>query len=111
MTWEPESDATFRRFDLDAAISTTVEQGAPGTLNKLKHKLKSSHGKTRNELPFPELAPLVFPELDAVAASGSETQIKNLRKRDFLADCFDRRGQAKFVCAYPPLSTPNHAKA
>ncbi|KAL4777273.1 hypothetical protein BDW60DRAFT_660 [Aspergillus nidulans var. acristatus] len=101
MTWEPESDTTFRRFDLKTAISTAVERGGPGTLNKLKHKLKSSHGKTHNELPFPESAPLVFPKLDAVAASGSETQIKNLTKREFLADYFDRRGQAKFAMENP----------
>ncbi|KAL4814454.1 hypothetical protein BDW67DRAFT_186656 [Aspergillus spinulosporus] len=101
MTWEPESDATFRKFDLNTAISTAVEQGGPGTLNKLKHKLKSSHGKTHNELPLPESAPLVFPELDAIAASGSETQIKNLKKREFIADYFDRRGQAKFAMENP----------
>ncbi|KAL4746504.1 hypothetical protein BDW72DRAFT_197632 [Aspergillus terricola var. indicus] len=101
MTWEPESDATFRKFDLNTAISTAVDQGGPGTLNKLKHRLKSSHGKTHNELPFPEFAPLVFPSLDAVAASGSEAQIENLKKREFLADYFDRRGQAKFAVENP----------
>ncbi|KAL5001373.1 hypothetical protein BDV10DRAFT_192289 [Aspergillus recurvatus] len=101
MTWEPKSDAMFKKFDLNTAISTAVDQGGPGIFNKLKHKLKSSHGKTQNELPFPESAPLIFPDLDAVAASGSETKIKDLKKRDFLADYFDRRGQAKFTMENP----------
>ncbi|KAL4733779.1 hypothetical protein BDV11DRAFT_213439 [Aspergillus similis] len=85
MTWEPESDATFRKFDLNTAISTAIEHGGPGTLNKLKHRFKSSHGKTHNELPFPETAPL----------------IKNLKKREFVANYFDCREQAKFTNENP----------
>ncbi|RDW76814.1 uncharacterized protein DSM5745_06806 [Aspergillus mulundensis] len=101
MTWEPESDATIRKFDLNTAISTAVDGGGAGRLKKLKHKYKSSHGRTQNELPFPEAAPLIFPGLDAVAASGSETEIKKLKKREFLADYFDRRGRAKFTMENP----------
>ncbi|KAL4971918.1 hypothetical protein BDW66DRAFT_155203 [Aspergillus desertorum] len=39
--------------------------------------------------------------LDAIAASGSESEIKNIKKREFLADYFDRRGQAKFTFENP----------
>ncbi|KAL4899607.1 hypothetical protein BDW74DRAFT_163221 [Aspergillus multicolor] len=101
MTWEPESTATIQRFDLNTAISTAVEGGGVGTLNKLRHKYKSSHGRTQNELPFPESAPLIFPGLDVVAMTGSENEIKKLKKREFLADYFDRRGQAKFTMENP----------
>jgi hypothetical protein len=97
MTWKPESPSTFCKFDLNTAISTAVEYGGPGKLNRLKHTFKSSNGKTQGDLPFPESAPLIFPELDAVAATGSESQVRKLKKKDFVTDYFDRRSQAKFV--------------
>ncbi|KAJ0421175.1 hypothetical protein BJY00DRAFT_282721 [Aspergillus carlsbadensis] len=97
MTWKPESSATFCKFDLNTAISTAVEQGGPGKLSKLKHTFKSANGRTQGALPFPESAPLIFPELDAVAAGGSEMQVRKLKKKDFVTDYFDRRSQAKFV--------------
>ncbi|CEL02126.1 hypothetical protein ASPCAL03298 [Aspergillus calidoustus] len=96
MTWKPESPSTFCKFDLNTAISTAVEYGGPGKLNRLKHTFKSSNGKTQGDLPFPESAPLIFPELDAVAATGSESQVRKLKKKDFVTDYFDRRSQAKF---------------
>ncbi|KAL4880132.1 hypothetical protein BJY04DRAFT_80935 [Aspergillus karnatakaensis] len=101
MTWDSSSSSTFSRFDLNTAISTAVEHGGPGKLNKMRHKFKSSDGKTHGNLPFPESAPLVFPELDAAAAAGSEAKIKSLKKRDFVADYFDRRGQAQFTLENP----------
>jgi hypothetical protein len=103
MTWKPESSSTFCRFDLNTAISTAVDHGGSGKLNKLKHTFQSSNGKTLGELPFPESAPLIFPELDAVAATGSDSQVRKLKKKDFVTDYFDRRSQAKFVriaCVY-----------
>ncbi|KAL2818582.1 hypothetical protein BJX63DRAFT_57809 [Aspergillus granulosus] len=96
MTWEPGSSSTFCKFDLNTAISTAVEHGGPGMLNKLKHTFKASNGATHGELPFPQTAPLIFPQLDALAASGSNPQVKKLKKKDFVADYFDRRSQAKF---------------
>ncbi|KAL3484713.1 hypothetical protein BJX62DRAFT_248171 [Aspergillus germanicus] len=96
MTWKPESSSTFCKFDLNTAISTAVGHGGPGKLNKLMHTFKSSNGKTQGQLPFPESAPLIFPELDAVAAMGSDAQVKKLKKKDFVMDYFDRRSQAKF---------------
>ncbi|KAL3463511.1 hypothetical protein BJX64DRAFT_116334 [Aspergillus heterothallicus] len=97
MTWEPESSSTFYRFDLNTAISTAVEHGGPSKLSKLKHKFKSSSGATQGNLPFPETAPLIFPELDALAATATEGQVKKkLTRKEFVGDYFDRRSQAKF---------------
>ncbi|KAL2832817.1 hypothetical protein BDW59DRAFT_138721 [Aspergillus cavernicola] len=101
MTWDSESSSTFSRFDLNTAISTAVDHGGPGKLNKLRHTFKSSDGKSHGELPFPEVAPLVFPGLDAVAATGSQSKVKSLKKRDFVADYFDRRSQAEFTMENP----------
>ncbi|KAL2843730.1 hypothetical protein BJY01DRAFT_215453 [Aspergillus pseudoustus] len=96
MTWQPESASTFCRFDLNTAISSAVEHGGPGMLNKLKHTFKSSNGATQGNIAFPQTAPLIFPELDALAATGSDSQVKKLSRKDFVTDYFDRRGQARF---------------
>ncbi|KAL5334905.1 hypothetical protein BJX70DRAFT_391056 [Aspergillus crustosus] len=102
MTWDSESSSTYSRFDLTTAISTAVDGGGPGKLNKMKHKFKSSDGKTQGSLPFPESAPLIFPDLDAVAAGGLEAQKKSLQNRkDFVANYFDRRSQAQFSVENP----------
>ncbi|KAL4788598.1 hypothetical protein BJX76DRAFT_353044 [Aspergillus varians] len=103
MTWDAESSSTFSRFDLNTAVSTAVEHGGPGTMNKLRHKFKSSDGKTHGELPFPECAPLIFPDLDALAAAGdgSKSKVKRLKRKDFVADYFDRRERAAFTVENP----------
>ncbi|KAL4871220.1 hypothetical protein BDV12DRAFT_164426 [Aspergillus spectabilis] len=102
MTWDSESSSTFSRFDLNTAISTAVDHGRPGKLNKMRHKFKSSDGKSQGNNPFPESAPLIFPDLDAVAAAGSEAKLKSLKnKKDFVADYFDRRSQAQFTFKNP----------
>ncbi|KAH8430969.1 uncharacterized protein LDX57_008631 [Aspergillus melleus] len=100
MTWKPESDSPCVSFDLNSAISNSVDHGGSGWMNKMKHKYKSSDGKTYGNLPFPETAPLVFPDLDelAVQSPDAEKKLKEANsRRAFVAHYLDRRGQAEFV--------------
>ncbi|KKK26899.1 hypothetical protein ARAM_001233 [Aspergillus rambellii] len=103
MTWDPESSSTFTQFNLNTTISTAVEHGGPGFTNKLKHKLKSSDGKTAGELPFPEAAPLIFPDLDDdLGSNAAEGKLKGTKKRkEFVDNYLDRRSQAKFIMENP----------
>lgn len=100
MTWKPESPSAIERFDLNSAISTAIDGGGPGILKMMKHTFKSSDGMTYGGLPFPESAPLIFPDLDELAAQGGDLDAK-LKKsnshREFVGDYWDRRSQAKFV--------------
>ncbi|KAK1146822.1 hypothetical protein N8T08_002583 [Aspergillus melleus] len=104
MTWKPESDSPCVSFDLNSAISNSVDHGGSGWMNKMKHKYKSSDGKTYGNLPFPETAPLVFPDLDELAAQSpdAEKKLKEANsRRAFMADYLDRRGQAEFIMENP----------
>ncbi|KAF7596539.1 hypothetical protein BBP40_001413 [Aspergillus hancockii] len=66
MTWNPESSSTMTSFDLNSAIATSMEHGGPGVINKMKHKLKSSHGET----PKPEFTSR-YADSSHPASSGS----------------------------------------
>ncbi|KAB8228259.1 uncharacterized protein BDW43DRAFT_304070 [Aspergillus alliaceus] len=105
MTWKPESSSTIASFDLNSTVATSIEHGGPAPFNKMKHLFKSSHGNTYGDMPFPETAPLIFPDLDHLAAQGDEgaTKIKsaNSSRREFVADYFDRRSQAQFTMEHP----------
>lgn len=101
MTWKPESSSTVTSFDLNSTVATSLDHGGPGAYNKMKHMFKSSHGNTYGDMPFPETAPLIFPDLDELAAQGvhGEARIKSAKssRREFVADYLDRRSQAQFV--------------
>ncbi|KAI9036234.1 uncharacterized protein KD926_002143 [Aspergillus affinis] len=99
MTWKPESDSPCVSFDLNSAISSSMAHAGSGWVSKMKHKYKSSDGKTYGNLPFSETAPLMFPDLHELAAQSpdAEKKLKEVNsRRAFVADYLDRRGQAEF---------------
>ncbi|PLB49764.1 hypothetical protein P170DRAFT_409355 [Aspergillus steynii IBT 23096] len=107
MTWKPDSESPYVSFDLNSTVSQSIDHG-PGTetgwMNKMKHKYKSSDGKTYGDLPFRETAPLVFPDLDELARQSGDAEKKLKEKhsrREFVGDYLDRRGQAQFMMENP----------
>ncbi|KAF9882678.1 hypothetical protein FE257_005652 [Aspergillus nanangensis] len=105
MTWKPDSDAAVSSFNMNTAISTSMDQGGAGFFNKMKHTFKSSNGKPYGDGAFPESAPLIFPGLDELAQQGSQgaDKLKQTEsgKRAFVGDYFDRRSQAAFTMKNP----------
>lgn len=92
LTWNPESDQIEQPSDMASTVANAMKNTS---------KLKSSHGKTFGEGMFPEVAPLVFPELDQLQnQTGSQavgTKQKLKREQAFVNDYLDRRSRSKYV--------------
>lgn len=102
MTWNPElPDAPATTIDLNSFISKAASGGGSDTLGRLRHKFKSSDGKAYGNI-FPEVAPLVFPQIDQLASDQDAEKkfAKMKKKKEFVAGYMDKRAQAKFV-SYP----------
>ena len=109
MTWNPElSDAPFTTVDLDSVISKAANGGSSDMLGRLQHKFKSSDGKTYGNI-FPEVAPLIFPQIDELAADqDAEKKLSKMKKKkEFVAKYMDKRAQAKFVSCLDTV--PNYS--
>ncbi|OKO97812.1 hypothetical protein PENSUB_9738 [Penicillium subrubescens] len=103
MTWDPElPDAPSTTIDLNSFISKAVGGGGSDTLGRLRHKFKSSDGKAYGNI-FPEVAPLVFPQIDQLASDkDAQKKFANLkRKKEFVGGYLDKRAQAKFAAENP----------
>lgn len=99
MTWNPEiSDAPSTAIDLDSLITKAASGNSSDVLGRLQHKFKSSDGKTYGNI-FPEIAPLIFPQIDELAADkDAEKKLSKMKqKREFVARYMDKRARAKFV--------------
>ncbi|OOQ86450.1 hypothetical protein PEBR_21418 [Penicillium brasilianum] len=103
MTWNPElPDAPATTIDLNSFISKAADGGSSSGLERLRHKFKSSDGKAYGNI-FPEVAPLVFPQIDQVA-SDKDAQKKFAgmkKKKQFVDGYLDKRAQAKFAAENP----------
>ncbi|KAK3167102.1 hypothetical protein OEA41_010227 [Lepraria neglecta] len=107
--------ATFLQFikTIDKASEETVDMSQTITksltssefaMKRQFNSMKSSSGKTHGELEMLEAAPLIFPNLDALAAAeGSDSKKKSGLKKTgvFLGDYFDRRAQASYIGENP----------
>ncbi|KAM3424165.1 hypothetical protein BST61_g11292 [Cercospora zeina] len=95
MTWNPESDQIEQPSDLSGVVSSSVNDHS---------KFRGSDGKSFGEGMFPEVAPLIFPELDELqhrigtAASGTKEKLK--REQAFVNDYLDRRSRAKYAAEH-----------
>lgn len=99
MTWNPElPDAPSTTLDLNSMIFKATDRGGSDMLSRLRHKFKSSDGTGFGNI-FPEVAPLVFPELDQLASDeDAEKKLsKTKKKREFVSNYWDKRAQATFV--------------
>ncbi|KAJ5126516.1 hypothetical protein N7448_007295 [Penicillium atrosanguineum] len=103
MTWNPElSDAPSTAIDLDSFISKATSDSSSDMLGRLQHKFKSSDGKTYGNI-FPEVAPLIFPQIDQLAVDkDAEKKLSKMKqKKEFVANYMDKRAQAKFTAKNP----------
>ncbi|KAH0382338.1 hypothetical protein KCU89_g17520, partial [Aureobasidium melanogenum] len=66
MTWNPDSNNRVERVNINETVAT-LNKGSQG-VSGVQDKFRSSDGTTYGELAFPEVAPLVFPTLDELAA-------------------------------------------
>ena len=99
MTYNPDSRAQVEEVNL---TSTIASRSTPTTgLASLQDKYKTSDGVTYGEWEFPEVASLVFPALDQLAAqtSGDAAQKKSgmAEKLTFVANYWDKRATAEYV--------------
>ncbi|KAJ5578765.1 uncharacterized protein N7459_007729 [Penicillium hispanicum] len=103
MTWNPElPDCPSTTFDLDSFISSSANGGGSNMFGRLRHKFKSSDGKTYGNI-FPEVAPLVFPQIDELASDqDAQKKLSKMKQRkEFVSSYMDKRAQAKFIAKNP----------
>jgi hypothetical protein len=102
MTWNPElPDAPSTAVDLNSLVSNaagSASSQSSNTLGRLRHRFKSSNGKAYGNI-FPEVAPLIFPEIDRLASdqNAGKKLSKMKRRKEFVGGYLDKRAQAKFV--------------
>lgn len=101
MTWNPESSRRFEEVSLSNAVGR--EERAHGAAG-LHERYRASDGQSYGEWEFPEVAPLVFPALDKLAAqadAGSaeegKKQNKMADKMRFVGEYWDKRATADYV--------------
>lgn len=99
VTWNPESTQTVEDVNLTSNIASRNE--LPSKLKGVQAKYRTSDGNTYGEYEFPEVAPLIFPALDQLAAeSGDQSARKKgniANGRAFVAEYWDRRATAEYV--------------
>ncbi|KAG9663401.1 hypothetical protein KCU64_g1340, partial [Aureobasidium melanogenum] len=127
MTWNPDSNNKMERVNITETVAT-LNKGSRG-VSGVQDKFRSSDGTTYGELAFPEVAPLVFPTLDELAAqTGPEAAKKksNVAKgMAFVGKYWDKRATAEYSMQNPDsilaqvpqgeftsrYADPNHAAA
>lgn len=102
MTWSPESSEVSSTFDLTSKSSSKSQSQHNGSGPfEFAKKFSNSSGITYADMEFPEVAPLIYPALDNLAAQESEeavrTRDKLKQKAKFVDDYWDKRAQAKHV--------------
>ena len=93
MAFKPESDSRVENVDISQTILKSIT--SPNS-SGFRSSLKTFSGKTHGELRLPESAPLIFPALDTATPDEKQNALK--KSTHFVADYYDRRGQALFVC-------------
>ena len=99
MTWNPElPECPTTDINLDSLITSAASGGGSDLFGRLRHKFKSSDGKAYGNI-FPEVAPLVFPQIDQLATDqdGQKKLAKMKARKEFVSAYMDKRAQAKFV--------------
>jgi hypothetical protein len=99
MTWNPDSRNKVEQVNISETVAS-MNQESKG-VSKVGDKFRSSDGTTYGELAFPEVAPLVFPTLDELAAQTGPDAAKkksNVAKgMTFVANYWDKRATAEYV--------------
>lgn len=121
MTYKPSSRNAWSSGEMDISQTMTKEldrMDDPSRMDKTKHNLQFSAGKTHTEAELPHAAPLVYPALDEIAEEEADPSKpakkpnKFKEKTAFVQDYMDRVGQAKYNAEAPDssLQVPNQPK-
>ncbi|KAI1737538.1 hypothetical protein F4680DRAFT_428021 [Xylaria scruposa] len=106
MTWKPSQASemlTNVNFDMEPTISKAANDSEQ---NSLRKKFAQSSGATAFE--WPETAPLVFPVLDNVAATGTEKKQNALKRTGaFVGGYMDARSRARWAGQNPNSKLAN----
>lgn len=98
MTWNPGSNERFEQVNITDTIASRNKP--PTGTSSISSKFRSSDGKT-SEWEFPEVAPLVFPALDQLAAQTSKEGVQKKNRvassMAFVANYWDKRATAEYV--------------
>ncbi|KAI5197063.1 hypothetical protein AUEXF2481DRAFT_91290 [Aureobasidium subglaciale EXF-2481] len=101
LTWNPDN-ADARTT---VGFNNIAAKAMSGDNEQFMSSLRKSNGKTYGEFQWPEVAPLIYPGLDVLAATSDEEGRKKKSslktKRGFVEDYMDRRAQAKFAMKNP----------
>lgn len=99
MTWNPESSNRVEQVNICDTIAT--RSNPPTGIVGVHDRFRSSDGETCKELAFPEVAPLVFPALDELAAQTSSAAAEKKNRigegMTFVANYWDKRAAAEYV--------------
>ena len=104
MKYAPGERSSHESVDLSQTLLASLDP-SKSTIKRQLNSMRNSSGKTYGELEMPEAAPLVFPDLDAVAAANEADGNKKSgpkAKGAFIATYMDKRAQASYVS--PPLT-------
>jgi len=87
------------QVDLTATVASRSNPSSG--IASVPAKFRSSDGNTYEECDFPEVAPLIFPALDQLAAQTSADDVKEKTKfakaYTFVASYWDKRATAEYV--------------
>ncbi len=99
MTWNPESNNQVERVNF--AETATYRSDPSAGIAGVPARFRSSDGNTYGECEMPEVAPLIFPALDRLAAQTSADGVKEKTKiakaHTFVAQYWDKRATAEYV--------------
>jgi len=111
MCFKPNATRPMEVAEIDADALVAERETAPSnTLAATGRKLKVAQGRTYGEVELGEVAPLIYPSLDAAAADPNSNAFKRASK--FLQDYGDRRAQAVYNAQHPgsALGNPQESK-
>ncbi|KAH8883374.1 hypothetical protein GQ53DRAFT_430881 [Thozetella sp. PMI_491] len=114
LTWRPESaQQPMTQVDFEGHMSAASNILPTSTLQSFKRKLRASD--VAESFDWPEVAPLVFPDLEDAARSSQlpDAKKENVIKRagKFIDDYQDRRATARWAGSNPNSKVANMAPA
>lgn len=102
MSFDNTHETALTEKELNNNISKASTEASG--VKKITEKLRT-HDEPSGPVEFPKAVPLIFPELDWIAANGNPEQTKKIGKyvkfRKQVADYYDRRAQAEYVRFIP----------
>lgn len=107
MGFKPNMDRPVEMLTVDTDSDALIVQHETPTsgIRAFGSKMKVAQGKTYGEFELGEVAPLIYPSLDAAAADPNSNAFKKASK--FLANYADKRAQADYAYKNPGSSLAN----